>query len=235
MRAPPAGPKRFYEAVATEPHEGAHVVTLDGRRARTPGRRVLAGPRPLAEAMAEEWAGQGETLDMDAMPLTRLQGRYLDAGDEDREGWTRTVQRYAASDLLCYRGEDPPLARRQEAIWQPYLDRTAEEVGARFAVTRGVIAVDQPPAVIEGVGRLLAGMPPPHRYAASLLTEVGGSAVLALRTLRGDDEAAAFDASRLDERFQAERWGIDAEALGAERRLRRDWDAAVRLARSSVS
>lgn len=232
--ARPAAPKRFYEAAATEPYEGDYAVTLDGRKARTPRRRVVAGPAPLAEAMAAEWAAQGETLDMRAMPLTALQGRYLDTRDE-ADRWGETVLRYARTDLLCYRGDDPALARRQAERWEPYLDRLAERIGARLDVTEGIVAVEQPAAALDGIGRLLDAMPPPARYAARVLTEAGGSAVLALDVLAGGDPGDAFEASRLDERFQAERWGTDAEAAAAEAALRADWDAAVRFWRLSTA
>lgn len=235
MRAPPqAAPKRFYDRAEAIPHDGAHAVALDGRLARTPGRRVLAGPAPLAAAMADEWEAQGETLDVDAMPLTRLQGRFLDTVP-DEDAWARTARRYAASDLLCYRGDDPGLAKRQAETWQPYLDRLADRTGARLVVTEGVMAVDQPPEALARIDDAVAAMPPSHRYAARLLTEIAGSAVLALSVLQGDDAAEAFAASRLDEAFQAERWGLDAEAAAAEARLRVAWDAAVRFAALSVA
>jgi chaperone required for assembly of F1-ATPase len=48
-----------------------------------------------------------------------------------------------------------------------------------------------------------------------------GSAVLGVALLRGWLGAdAAFDLSRLDEAFQEERWGIDAEAAERTARLR---------------
>ena len=40
------------------------LLTLDGRTARTPGKQPLAVPsRGLAEALAEEWQGQGAEID----------------------------------------------------------------------------------------------------------------------------------------------------------------------------
>ena len=57
-----------------EDPEGGHraVITLDGKRAKTPGRHVLAvRSAELAKMMAAEWAAQLENIDSTTMPLTR--------------------------------------------------------------------------------------------------------------------------------------------------------------------
>ena len=229
-----AGPPKFYQRAEATPDGDAHAVRLDGRTARSPGRRPLAGPRALAEAMAAEWEAQGDTLDMATMPLTRLHGAFLDADEDTRAGWTDTPLRYAGTDLLCYRGDEPELARRQAEVWQPYLDRVGARLGGRFAVTEGVVAVDQDAALLDAVRQHAAGLPGPARYVLSLLTEVTGSAVLALAVLGGDDPDTAFAASRLDERYQEERWGQDAEAAAREAALERGFADAVRYWRLSL-
>jgi len=225
--------KRFYEAAEAVPHDGGWAVALDGRKAKTPRRAVLAAKaQPLAGAMAEEWNGQGETLDMGTMPLTRLQGMFLDADAEAREEWARTILAYARSDLLCYRAEDPALAKRQADCWQPFLDAAGERAGGRFAVTEGVIAVAQPDDLIEGLERQVSGRAEEERFALALLTQITGSAVLAVALIEDDaDEDAIFAASRLDETYQAERWGVDAEAAEREEALRADFDAVLRYLR----
>ncbi|HWG03818.1 MAG TPA: ATP12 family protein, partial [Beijerinckiaceae bacterium] len=72
-------PKRFYAEVTIGERDGAFVVLLDGRAALTPGRVRFALPtRAAAEALAAEWAAQGETIDPRTMPLTRLVNSALD-------------------------------------------------------------------------------------------------------------------------------------------------------------
>lgn len=227
------GPKRFYERAEAAPDGGAYAVKLDGRTARSPGRRALAAPRALAEAMAAEWAGQGDTLDMHAMPLTRLHGRRLDADEAARAGWAQTARAYAGTDLLCYRGDEPALAARQAEVWQPYLDRVGGRLGGRFAVTEGIVAVAQDEALLDAVRSHAESLADPARYALALLTEITGSAVLALAVLTGDDPGEAFAASRLDERYQEERWGQDAEAREREAALARSFADVVRYWRLS--
>src|SRR5690242_6985753 len=84
MRAAQAGmkptlPKRFYKEASVEEKDGLFHLTLDGRNAMTPGKQALAVPsRGLAEALAEEWAGQGAEIDPSTMPITRIVNSAID-------------------------------------------------------------------------------------------------------------------------------------------------------------
>src|SRR5687767_5950803 len=84
MRAAQAGmkpphPKRFYKEADVAERDGAFHLILDGRTARTPARHPLAVPsRALAEALAEEWGGQGEEIDPTTMPVTRIVNSAID-------------------------------------------------------------------------------------------------------------------------------------------------------------
>ena len=99
----PAGIKRFYkEASVGEAEGGGFALLLDGRRARTPAKKPLVLPtRALAEALAVEWAGQGETIDPAAMPLTRLANSALDGVAAAMAATRAEIAGYAESDLLC--------------------------------------------------------------------------------------------------------------------------------------
>ena len=54
-------------------------MLLDGKPVRTPARSALVLPTlALAQAIAAEWDAQGELLDPNAMPLTRLANSAID-------------------------------------------------------------------------------------------------------------------------------------------------------------
>ncbi len=75
-------PKRFYKTAAAERLGDAWTVALDGRTLKTPARAALAFPtRGLAEAIAAEWEGQGEHIDLLRLHLTRL-ARGVPVGSE---------------------------------------------------------------------------------------------------------------------------------------------------------
>lgn len=214
-------PKRFYEkAEAMLAESGGYGVFLDGRQARTMGRRPLAcDSRALADAVAGEWAAQGEHIDRSAMPLTALLSASLDGADEAATGWMDEILSYLGSDLMCYRAELPEaLVKLQSEVWDPYLDWFAKDYGAGLVTIAGLIAKPQPDEALEAVRRELAAQAPETLLGLKTATAITGSAVLALALWKGAfSPEEIFKASRLDERFQEERWGVDAEAKARER------------------
>jgi chaperone required for assembly of F1-ATPase len=224
--------KRFYtQAAAAETGDG-FAVRLDGRAVKTPAGKVLVVPtRALAEAVAAEWAAQGETVRPADMPLTQLAATALDRIGPERDAILAQLLAYAGTDLLCHRAGFPPdLVRRQHAAWQPVLDWAAAELGARLEVTAGVVAVPQPADSLAALAARLAGYDVWRLTAVQAAAPATGSLVLALalaqRRLSG---AEAFDLSHLDETYQMERWGDDPEAAQRRANLRRDVLAADRL------
>src|SRR5580692_6072734 len=98
MRAAPI--KRFFkQASIGEAEGGGFALSLDGRRAHTPGRRALVLPtRAIAELIAAEWAGQGEIIDPAAMPATRLANSAIDGVADAMEETRAEIARYAGAD-----------------------------------------------------------------------------------------------------------------------------------------
>ncbi len=225
-------PKRFYKDVSVVPHEGRHAIALDGRKAKTLGRNILSAPtEKAAQAVADEWAGQGEHIDRTTMPMTGILSASVDGSGEDMEVWREEIVKYLGSDLVCYRaGEPQALADRQAACWDRYVDFMRGEFGAILVTTTGVMAVPQADASAAAVRAALKKVSPETLFALQIATAIAGSAVLALALWKGFDEPEAiFEASRIDERFQEERWGVDDEAKAREERLKADFLTVARF------
>jgi chaperone required for assembly of F1-ATPase len=231
--------RRFYKTVEVSEADGRHALTLDGRQARTPGRNpVAATSRALMLKVAAEWDRQRETIDPADMPLTRLLNSAIDGVERTMAETRADILRYAGSDLICYRAEGPEtLAERQRLAFDPVLRWASEGLGSRFNVTAGVMHVAQPPEALEAVGVALDAYVDPAALAAlSVLTTLTGSALLALAVAGGFlPPEAAWRAAHIDEDFQAERWGVDAEAMARREARWREMEAAatvVALARA---
>ena len=226
--------KRFYETAEAVEADGGHGIALDGKPVRTPAGRPLAMPgAALAAALAGEWQAQDETIDRETMPLTRLVCTALDLVPARRAEIVAEVAAYAETDLVCYRTDEPPaLARLQTAAWEPLVAWTAERYGARLAVTRSITPIAQAPEALEALRETVATEDDFALAGLSMATRAFGSLVvaLALREGRLDAEAAA-DASLVDERYQLERWGDDAELAARCARVARDAADAERLFR----
>ncbi len=227
----PAPIKRFYTKAEAREADGLYALTLDGRPARTPGKRPLAARRrAVMERVADEWARQGVTVDPSDMPLTRLINSAVDGVAETMEETRAEIVRYAGSDLLCYRAEAPEsLAERQRAAFDPVLDWAAEALGARFALAAGIVHVEQPAEAIEAVRAAVAAFDDPVALAAlSVVTTLTGSAVLALAVARGRLSAqAGWRIAHVDEDFQIERWGEDEDAKARRAARWREMAAAA--------
>jgi chaperone required for assembly of F1-ATPase len=224
--------KRLYARVRTVDVSGGFTVALDDRPIRTPGRWPLLLPtRDLAEAVAEEWRAQGSRVRPDTMPLMQLAATAIDHVVIKRPEVEATVLRYAETDAVCYRTDQPPeLARLEEAAWNPLLDWLAEEYGVRLLVSAGIVPVMQPVEAMAGLAEVLAAMDSWRLTAFQAAASAGGSFVIALALIdRRIDPEEAFRLAEIDSSFQIERWGEDAEALQRRVTLAADLAAARRF------
>jgi len=226
-------PKRFYKAVSIAPVEDGFAVRLDGKPVRTPGKALLALPTEKAASLvAEEFAAQGETINPVTMPVLRLVNTAIDGVASDPQAVLEDILRFASSDLLCYRADAPQgLVDRQNQHWDPLIDWARGTLGARFNLAEGIIHVEQPRESIAVLGIHLAQRAEPLRLAAiHVMTSLTGSALLALAVDYGAlDGEAAWAAGHVDEDWQVEHWGQDAEAVSRRAARKRDMMAAVSL------
>ena len=226
-------PKRFYREASIGESPDGFAVLLDGKPVKTPAKRLLAFPsRALAEAVAAEWAGQGETIDPAAMPLTKLANVALDRVADEPEAVADEIAKYAGTDLVCYRAGDPVgLAAAQKAAWDPFLEWARNELGARFVGTEGVQHVAQSPEALAAVRAELAKFTSPLGLAAlASATALSGSALIALALACGRLSAdAAWTAAHVDEDWNIARWGADTEATERRAARRAEFDAAAKV------
>lgn len=224
--------KRFYKQVSTAPVTGGFGVLLDGRPVQTPARNALTLPtEKLASAIAAEWQGQGEEVIATAMPLLRLANSVIDGVAVHRDATIDAILRFGENDLLCYRAHQPPdLAARQRQGWDPVLAWVRGQHGVEMTVAEGLTHVDQPSEALAGLRRVLEGFDDFTLGALHVVASITGSTVLALAVVDGFVSGAhAFELSRIDENYQAEKWGEDAEAVKRTAALALDLDKAVAL------
>ncbi|BCG80626.1 ATP12 family chaperone protein [Mesorhizobium sp. 113-3-3] len=226
-------PKRFYKTASVAPVEEGFAVHLDGKPVRTPGKALLALPTEAAALLvADEFAEQGETINPVTMPVMRLVNTAIDGVASDPQAVLEDILRFASSDLLCYRADAPQgLVERQNGQWDPVVDWARTALGARFNLAEGIIHVEQPRETIAVLGSHLNQRAEPLRLAAiHLMTSLTGSALLALAVDFGElDADSAWAAGHVDEDWQIEHWGQDAEAVARRAARKRDMMAAVSL------
>ena len=224
--------KRFWkEATVVEAGE-RWGIELDGRPVRTPLREPLQVPtRALADAIAGEWNALEETIEPGAMPMTGLANAAIDRVAPDRAAFAASLAKYAEADLACYRSDAPQaLVDRQAQQWDALLGWARRRFDVDFAVTTGVTHVEQPAATVERLGHEVATLDDFRLAGLSPLVTAGGSLVAALAVLEGGwAPEKAWTAVSVDDEWQRERWGSDAEAEKALEGRKADFLAGARF------
>lgn len=227
--------KRFYKDVTVEEAPGGYRFLLDGKPVQTPARRPLLLPTlALAEAIAEEWRSQDHEMQPAAMPLTRLANTVLDGVHANRPDVIAAILRFGENDLLSYRVETPVELAARQLDWNTLLDWAAERHEARLAVTSGIQHVEQSAETVAALREAVEARDDFELAALHVLASITGSLVLGLAVLDNHvSTTEAFALSRLDETYQAERWGRDHEAEARAAKLAAEMEQAARLVRLS--
>ncbi|WP_377288762.1 ATP12 family chaperone protein [Rhizobium sp. SG2393] len=225
--------KRFYKQVTIGKAEsGGYAVLLDGRSLKTPAKNTLTVPtEALGALLRDEWDAQGETIEPDTMPVTRLVNTAIDGVSREHRAVFDEILRFAGTDMLCYRADRPEgLVIRQKDSWDPILEWMAVAGGAPFVTVSGIMHAEQPRAAINGYAELLRSYATPLGLTClHTVTSLTGSAILAIafaERFRTPDEVWA--AAHVDEDWQISQWGEDFEAKVRRERRRIEFDAAVR-------
>lgn len=225
--------KRFYKAVTVEAAGEGWQVQLDGRGVKSArGHPQVVPSRALAEALAEEWAGQGDEIDAARFILRDLADYTIDVVAPDREAAVAAILPYAGTDTLCYRGdEDEPLHERQLAVWEPLLAAAERRWDVHFERVSGIIHRSQPEATMARMHSVLAARDDWTLAALQTLASLAASLIIALAAIEPDADAQAlWQAANLEEDWQAELWGKDAEAEARRERRLATFAAAMRFA-----
>ena len=225
--------KRFYKETAVMPAEGGgFCVALDGRSLRTPMRAALIVPTEgLAQAIADEWAAQEDTVRPQTMPMTAIACTAIDLIRARRAEAEAEIGAYAGTELLCYRVDDPPeLAERQEKIWQPLLDWAAGTHGSNLCTTSGILPVEQPGPAMSALLRAISRHSDMELSALAAAVKASGSLIIGLALAAGRLSAEeAFAAAELEGSYQIEKWGEDEEAARRREALLAELKSAQRF------
>lgn len=225
--------KKFYQSAdIIRLEQGEWGVTLDGRPVRTPAKHRLCVPtKALAKAIATEWESQTDYIRPHTMSLMQHAATALDRVAPNRAAIVGDVSGYGATDLLCYRAQSPrELAERQAAAWNPLLAWLKQTYGIRLAVTEGVMPIHQEAEALRLLHMCVDRYAPLHLAALHTATTISGSVVIGLALLTGHLSADdAFNVSQIDETFQIEHWGEEAQALERQNHLHGELRAAEKF------
>ncbi|EFO29216.1 ATP12 chaperone protein [Roseibium sp. TrichSKD4] len=223
-------PKRFYKKAEAAKVDGGFAIHLDGRAVKTPAKVTLLLPTlTLAEAVAAEWEAQEKEIDPGKMPLTRISNSAQDAVTSKFADVADEITRFVGNDALCYRADGPEtLVTRQRELWDPVLNWAGDALGGVFVLIEGIIHKEQPEALLSSFRTRLDALSPLQLSALHTATTLTGSAVLAYALFEKRVTAdEAWKAAFVEEDWNIERWGEDAESSQMRVYKRKEFDAAV--------
>jgi chaperone required for assembly of F1-ATPase len=210
----PAHPKRFYKFATTLETENGFAISLDGAIPKTPAKNALILPNlAIAQLVASEWEAQGEAVIPASMPLTRVVNVAIDRAEVTRDAMIDEVIKYAATDLVCYRAPTPKtLVAAQAAAWDPLMDWASATHNVALNITYDAMAVPQPSTSLSAMRIAVERYDNWHLTALAFANGLAGSAIVALALVdRLIDGETAFKAIRVEENWQAARWGADPD------------------------
>ncbi|MEM1132959.1 MAG: ATP12 family protein [Pseudomonadota bacterium] len=224
--------KRFYKEVSLGESDGDYAILLDGRAVKTPLKRALSVPsQRLAELVAEEWQAQQDFIEPQTMVLTGFCNAAIDHIADHRAEVISAIVGFAETDTLSYRDDpDAPLFARQQAVWEPIIRDLEAAHGVEWARISGVMPQPQSPDVLALAQAVVTDDDAFRLTAFSQIVELTGSFALALALREARQTAdAVWDAAFLEQLWQAEQWGEDAEATAQLHTRRERYDAAVTM------
>ena len=208
--------KRFFKNVSLVETNAGCAVALDGKQIKTPtGKLLTITSKPLAEAVADEWREQKNKVELKTMPLTTLSYAACDQVAENRALVEAEVAAYADTDLICYRADAPlELCEKEVAAWDPMVNWLKKNHGLNLVLINGISHVKQEDETLEFVSAYLASQCNFTLAALERITSLLGSIFLSIAINECELEAnAAWEKSRVDENYQTEMWGEDAESM----------------------
>ncbi|MEM6498673.1 MAG: ATP12 family protein [Pseudomonadota bacterium] len=224
--------KVFWTESAAVPAPKGFAIHLDGRPLRTPSKAALLVPTELlANAIAAEWQAQSDNVNPITMPLTRAANTVIDRISLHRDAVVAEIAQYGETDLLCYRAPNPDrLIALQAQAWDPLLDWAAVELDANLQVTSGLMHCLQPQDSLDALRNAVAHHTVWQLSGLHDLVTLSGSLIIGLAVSKRHLSAeAAWPISRIDEAWNIEEWGEDAEAAALADRKRTDFLNAERL------
>jgi chaperone required for assembly of F1-ATPase len=226
--------KRFYKIVDCVAEASGWQVRLDGRGIRTAaGQPQIVPARALAQAMAAEWADQADVINPGSFLLRDMADFAIDVISPDRAAAIRNLLAYGETDTLCYRaGEGDALLERQRAVWEPLLAAAEHRWDVQFARIGGVMHRPQPVATLTRLAQVLSALDDFTLAGLRNLASLAASLVIGLAALEpAADAPALWDAANLEEDWQIELWGKDADALALRARRLETFSAAAAFVR----
>lgn len=203
----------------------------------TPAKNIFSLPtHALKNAIEKEWES-GKKYSPENMPLTAIAYTAIDKISDNKPAMVEVLMVYVDSDTLTYlaSGSDE-LKKTQEEKWGAVLKWLGNRFDVSWKTTSGVMPEEQSPLLHKAIERYLNSLNEWQLAAFAVLSSCLSSIALAIAICEKHLSAAdAFKLSRLEEEYQAEKWGRDEEAEKRAKRIKEEIISAEKFLRLQVA
>lgn len=207
---------KFYKSVKADVLGDGFGIFLDNRRLVTPAKNPLILPSlNAAQLVASEWENQGDNIDTDTMPITRLVNVAIDRAHLTRNELVAEIQKYASSDLCCYRTSAPQILYESQCkIWDEQIKWVKDRFDVEFIAKSDSLGLFQTDITIKKIGEISQKYDDIRLTILAFVTALAGSAILGLKLVeKAASPEEIFKAIRIEEDHNANIWGYDDEDL----------------------
>jgi chaperone required for assembly of F1-ATPase len=123
----------------------------------------------------------------------------------------KLVMNYLNTDLICYRADNPEeLVKRQDDIWQPWVEWFDDKYKAKLQTTSGLAALKQDDKIHEALAQHIREMDDDRFTILQMLTPASGSIILAVAFVEGDaGEDDILNSAFLEENYKYDLYNED--------------------------
>lgn len=207
---------KFYKTAKADKLGDGYGVYLDGRKLSTPQKKVLILPNlASAQLIADEWNAQKDKIDTNSMPITRLVNVAIDRAPLTRDALCDEVQKYASTDLLCYRTSSPEiLYQNQCELWDCEIIWINEFFKTNFIAKTDCLDLFQTQETLNKIRDKAQNYDDLRLTILAFVTAIAGSAILGFGLVEGRlIESEIFQKIRIEEDHNAKIWGYDDDDL----------------------
>jgi ATP synthase F1 complex assembly factor 2 len=206
---------KFYKSVdVKETSDGSgYELWFDNKYAlKSPAKKPFVLPtKYLAHGIAAEWDCQSNRIDPETMPLMSLAATAIDQ-PQAPETVAATLCTFLPTDpVLCRMDDsvDPVLKERQEILMHPFLEYVNERLKCSLSPSMSILGAQVSRTDTVKIHQYILGLSKWERSALEQLSSSCKSVCMAIGGVEGVFTAdALIEASRVEEDFQIEQWGL---------------------------
>ncbi len=223
--------KKFWEKVSIKKlSSDSFCIMLDERILKTPLKKELVLPNlNLAQEIVKEWDQDSKNINTESMIFYGLISTSLDKIIYNKNLYINDILDYIDTDLICYRAENPKeLVELQKNKWDPIILLIKKYIGTKVQVFQGILPKKQHTDVHNKLNNLINQFNIFEISALHRITNITGSIFLSLCVIKKDiSKNELFELSVLDELWQAENWGFDAETSQKRKKISTELNRSI--------